>query len=305
MTPVITETLPPLETPSTGPVADPCGPNQIYCGPYGWTGVFNVAYTDPVDCGGGAGCQLRVDVYVPSRKGDSPEQPADGWPLVVAIPGGPLAPGIREGLAQLAAGLAVQGAVVVAADWREARQYGGGYPSSFEDVACAIRFSRSIAGKYEADPSRVVLVSHSYGGFPGAVVSLSPKAIEPTSACLGEDLSPRPDAYVGLAAVSTLDEIEPGFLVDFFGSTREADPATWASSDPVSLAEAKSKDGPPVRLVLGSDDAVVTADKIAPFVDALRKANRDVDVATLQGAGHADVLVRPEAIQIILAMAGR
>ena len=53
------------------------------------------------------------------------------------------------------------------ADYRSSPAYGGGYPTTFGDVACAIRSARQGARQLGGDPSRVTLVAHSFGGFPG------------------------------------------------------------------------------------------------------------------------------------------
>jgi acetyl esterase/lipase len=288
----------------TAPPADPCGPNGIFCGPYGWTASFDVPYTLTVDCGTSGSCELEANVYQPVVRPDSPPAPPDGWPLIVAIPGGPAAPGARDGLSGLAAALTVQGVVVVLADWRQAPSYGGGYPISFEDVSCAIRWARIQARTYGADASRVTLVAHSFGGLPGAVVTLAAKAIAPLSAgCLASTGSTRADAYVGIAPVSTLDMIGQDFLATFMGGTRIEAPAAWDASDPLVLAAADDVHDAPIRLLIGSGDFTVTADEVQPLVDQLSKAGVDVQVSTIDGAGHQDLLTNPTTLASVTAIA--
>jgi acetyl esterase/lipase len=231
----------------------------------------------------------------------SPDAPVKGWPLVVAIPGGPLPPGIRGGLDALGAALAVRGAVVVIADWREATSFGGGYPKSFEDVACAIRFARANAAAYGADPSRVVLAAHSFGGFAGAVVSLSPKTVPSLpGGCLADDGSPRPDAYVGIAPISTLEGISTQFLDDFFGGTRDDEPDAWSASDPVGLATMPTKYLTPVTLLTGGADQTVPTSTVEPLLVALQGAGREVRMIEFPGVAHQDILEKPETITAIL-----
>ncbi len=291
----------PTPPPPPPPVIDPCGPNGIFCGPYGFASTFAVPYTGKIDCGTLGTCELAVDVYQPVMQPGSPPPPTGGWPLVVAIPGGPLPPGIRGGLAGLGAALAVRGAVVVIADWREAVSFGGGYPESFEDVACAIRFARANASDYGADPSHVVLAAHSFGGFPAAVVSLSPKTIPPLpGGCLAVEGSPRPDAYVGIAPISTLEGISTQFLDEFFGGTRDDQPDAWAASDPLALAVLATKYLTPVSLLTGGADQTVPTSTVQPLVLALQSAGRDVRAIELPGVAHQDILARPETIAAIL-----
>jgi len=301
--PAPTSSLPPAPTATvpTAPPGDPCGPNGIFCGPYGWTASFNVPYTSPVDCGTSGSCELEANIYYPVVRSDSPPAPPDGWPLIVAIPGGPAAPGARDGLSGLAAALTVKGVVVVVADWRQAPTYGGGYPTSFEDVSCAIRWARGQAGTYGADPARATLVAHSFGGLAGAVVTLASKAIPPLPVgCLASTGSARVDDYVGIAPVSTLDMIGQDFLATFLGGTRTEATTAWDASDPLVLAAADSAHDAPIRLIVGSGDLTVTTVEVQPFVDELSKAGKDVQLTTVLGVGHQDILTSPETLATIV-----
>lgn len=283
---------------------DPCGPYGAFCGPYSWGAAFGIPFTPQVDCGSTGPCQLMADVYHPVPTAASPAPPPGGWPLVVAIPGGPSAPGGRGGLSPLASALAIRGAVVVLADWRESAQYGGGYPTSFNDVACAIRFARAEASHYGADPSRVTLVAHSFGGFAGAVVALSPKPFQPLAGqCLNSTGSGRPDAYVGIAPVSTLAAIGGDFLPAFFGGVRTDRPAVWDAADPLLLAQAPGSQPVPVRLVVGVADPTVPPQTVAPLADVLQASGRDFELIAIAGATHEDILIRTETIAAVLTVA--
>jgi acetyl esterase/lipase len=307
-----TNSLAPLPSPSPSeaapipPPADPCGPNGIFCGPYGWTASFNVPFTQPIDCGTSGSCDLEANVYQPVVRPDSPPAPTAGWPLIVTIPGGPAAPGARDGLSGLAAGLTVKGVVVVSADWRQAPNYGGGYPTSFEDVSCVIRWARTQAKTYGADASRVTLVAHSFGGLPGAVVTLAAKAIPSLPVgCLASTGSVRPDVYVGIAPVSTLDMIGQDFLATFLGGTRSEAPTAWDASDPLVLAAGDGAPNIPIRFMIGSGDFTVTAEEVQPLVDQLLKDGRDVQLSTLAGAGHQDLLTNPATLATVATIAQR
>ena len=85
------------------------------------------------------------------------------------------------------------------ADWRQAASTAGGYPASFQDVACAIGVARAVAGRYGGNGSDVTLVGHSLGGWAGAVVTLTPQAFTPAAGTCSRTLGPlRPDAFVDL-----------------------------------------------------------------------------------------------------------
>ena len=111
------------------------------------------------------------------------------WPIFVFLPGGPSSPGelYRDILDPFAAALAGQGAVVMISGWREADYYGGGYPTSFADVACAIGVARQIGPSYGADPDRVTLVGHSTGGWPAMVVGADADAVHARTGLVQRD----------------------------------------------------------------------------------------------------------------------
>ena len=72
------------------------------------------------------------------------------------------APGTRSYLADFAQLVAGQGAVVFVADYRESPEWGGGSPTTYQDIACAIRFARAHAAEYGGDGRRVTFVAHSW-----------------------------------------------------------------------------------------------------------------------------------------------
>lgn len=287
---------------------EPCRPGDLRCAPYGALAELAIPYTPTIDCGGGTTCRLLLDLYHPapggggSAGGDpSPVPPSGGWPLVVAIPGGPAPAGIREGLGTFAARLAAQGAVVAIADVRETPEYGGAYPATFGDVACAIRTARELGVAYGADPSSVTLVGHSLGGWATSVVALSSRAwpVDGRS-CSRSDASPLPDRLVAVGAVTSLAQVGEGILVPFFGGTREEAPGAWAAGDPVAVAGDATARRIPVSIVLGELDGVSTTATIAPFVDALTRRSRAPAVVVAPGADHVTVLESPALLEAVL-----
>lgn len=298
---------PPLSFPPPG-TPEPCRPGDLRCAPYGALAERGIPYTPTIDCGGGTTCRLFLDLYHPSPGGGgdaggdpSPVPPAGGWPLVVAIPGGPAPAGIREGLGTFAARLAAQGAVVAIADIRETPDYGGAYPATFGDVACAIRTARELGIAYGADPSSVTLVGHSLGGWATSVVALSPRSWPVDGrACSRSDASPLPDRLVAVGAVTSLAQVGEGILVPFFGGTREEAPAAWGAGDPVAVAGDPTARRIPVSIVLGELDGVSTRATIAPFVEALTRRSRPPTVVVAPGADHATVLESATLLEAIL-----
>ncbi len=221
-------------------------------------------------------------------------------PVVVIIPGGPLPPSNRSYLWNLARIVAGRGAVVFTADYRSSPAYGGGYPSTFADVACAIRFARQRAPQLGGDPGRVTLVGHSFGGYPAVVLALSAMDYATKGeGCLATSGDGRPDAFVGIAGVYTLDHIGERFLVDFFGGDRATAPAAWGAGDVAVLARRKDRRAPPVRLVAGTTTPRPThpAEGLAPILLA---AGYDVEAIVENGATHDTVLNKLATVDAVL-----
>ena len=257
----------------------------------------NIDFAGPVPCGvDRVECILRLDSFALDGGNDRP--------IIVMIPGGPLAPGNRDSLWPLARYLAGRGAVVFTADYRSAPSFGGGFPSTFADVGCAIRFARMNGPKLGGDAGNVTLVAHSFGGFPASVVALSSHDYATDeAACLAERGDGRPNAFGGVAGVYTLNRIGQDFLAGFMGGDPSAAPDAWAASDDAKLVASGSRASVPVRLIVGSNDFVApitTADDLASI---LIKAGRDVQVTTIPDGTHDSILRDIVTVDVLSALA--
>ena len=251
-------------------------------------------FTTAVPCGILTACLLKFDVFRPPN--------ASELPAVVMIPGGPLPPGNRTYMWQLARYVAARGAIVFTMDYRSGPQYGGGDPVTFGDVACAVRFARTHAvdfGGRVAAP--VTLVAHSFGGFPASVVGLSPTDFS-SSECLVQSGEGRPDAFVGVAAIYRRDDIGAEFLEAFFGGSRDAKPAAWAAGDPSLLAADADSHRIPIRLLVGSADLVGRPEIASAFAAVLEAAGQDVELTTVDGATHDSILAKLATVDVIAAL---
>jgi acetyl esterase/lipase len=267
----------------------------------------NVAYTPRIRCGPAAGakCRLRMDITAPTSGGP--------WPLIVFLPGGPSGPDQRypEVLDTFARVIAGQGAVVMVAGWREGPDWGGGYPISFQDVACAIGVARKIGPTYGANPKRVTLQGHSTGGWPAAVVGLTPTPFTPASgACDPTTGSLRPDAVVigdgDLHEVSRPNEADGlQYITGFLGGDRKKHPGAWAAADPFALVK-RYRAGAhtiPFLLLHGSADTFVAPAVSKSFQAALVAAGYHSRLVMVAGADHTGSLWSKTGIESILNVA--
>jgi acetyl esterase/lipase len=267
----------------------------------------NVAYTPAIPCGSDAGvtCRLMMDITAPTSGGP--------WPLIVFVPGGPSAPDERYSgdLDPFVTTLAGQGAVVMVAGWREGPDWAGGYPTSFEDVACAIGVARKIGPMYGADPDRVTLDGHSTDGWPAAVVGLTPTAFTPApGACNPTAGSLRPDAVV--VGDGELNEVtKPAaadgldYVTGFLGGHRAKRPGAWAAADPFALAKRYpgTAHATPFLIVHGLADTTVLPAVSRSFQATMVATGHQSRLVMIPGADHVGSLYTRAAIEAILKAA--
>jgi acetyl esterase/lipase len=168
-------------------------PSQPVLGPFtgdlvqGLRTDADIAYTDVTDCGG-TPCTVPGDVLAPTD--------GSNLPAIVMLGGGSTPFDGRRYEERLAVELAERGAVVFLMSYRSAVT--GNYASdSYNDVRCAVRYARATTEEYGGDPSRVVVVGHSQGGFMALQIAIQPE--EEADACLA-DGSGKPDGVVALGS---------------------------------------------------------------------------------------------------------
>jgi acetyl esterase/lipase len=183
--------------------------------------------------------------------------------------------------------LAAAGTVVFNAPYRLALR-GGGYPQTFEDAACAVRFARHHAARFGGDPGSVVVVGYSAGAHIASIIALTGDSF--VGDCAVDDAGALPDAFVGVAGPYDTELLDP-FLVVFFGTDRTEDPEPWIDGNPYThLGENPDLI---VRLIQGEFDLLVPAGIAVAFHEGLAEAGYDVELTIVEGGTHQSV-VDPE-----------
>lgn len=220
--------------------------------------------------------RLSMDVFAPTTPGT--------FPVVVMFHGGGWVGGHPDDIAPLASSLAAAGIIVFNAPYRLALR-SGGYPMTFEDAACAVRFARQHAPQFGGDPETITVVGYSAGAHIGAVTALAGDSF--TGDCAVDSGSALPDAFVGVAGPYDSDLLDP-LLVVFFGTDRAEDPAPWEDGNPYTHVGANPD--LVVRLIQGDLDLLVPAGFALEFNDALRAAGYDVQLTIIEGGDHGSVV---------------
>ena len=208
-----------------------------------------------------------VAIFAPETK--------DAYPVVVMFHGGGWFGGSPISTAPLAEYLADNGVVVFNSTYRTST---GGYPESFDDIACAIRDARAQAGEYTTRPDEITVVGHSAGAHLSSVVALA-------GGVFGGDCANEAsvDRFVGLSGVYD-PTLYTQLLATFFHTRFENDPAPWEAGSPYSYLE----DNPEVSVLLlhGEEDQLVPVSSSELFADALTASGHDVSLELLAGGDH-------------------
>ena len=220
-----------------------------------------------------------VEIYMPALTA--------GAPVAVLVHGGGWVGGLPGSIAPLGQTLADRGMVVFNASYRTIST-GGGYPDTFDDVACAVRYARARAAELGSS-DQIMLIGHSAGAHLAAAVALSGDAF---GGDCSWDGSSTPQSLVGLAGIYQIDAVEPVMEL-LLGGSRETAPEAWAGADPFEhLASAA---GMTITLIHGTDDGIVPPSASESFQTALEELGVDVVVELVPEATHMDML-DPEVI---------
>ena len=215
---------------------------------------------------------LPITVYGPESVG--------AYPLLVLFHGGGWFGGAPISTAPLAEFLASEGIVVFNSTYRTQT---GGYPESFDDVACAVRYARANAPSYTSVDGPVIVAGHSAGAHLASVVALAGDDFG--NDCPVEETA-IVDRFIGLAGPYD-PTLYRHVLPAFFGTRFENDPGPWQAGSAYSYLGNNS--GLEILLMHGESDELIPISSSQLFADALADAGYGVEIAEVAGAHHQDL----------------
>ena len=196
-----------------------------------------------------------------------------------------------EPLRPLAAALTSAGIATWNVEYRRAGTPGGGWPGSFDDLARATDFLRTIAPKCDLDLKRVAAVGHSAGGQLALWVAARPKLPPWSAVYTGSALAVQ--AAVDIDGPPDLATAQPeeGKLCCVPGITQ------FLGGTPADRPERYREGSALAWLPLGLPQTIVVAsllegarNLVSSYQAGAAAKGDNVTVVTLDGSGHFDML---------------
>ena len=237
-----------------------------------------VTFTRDVEFSNPDGQHLQVNLAQP--KGDGP------FPAVVCIHGGGFRAGKRESYDKLCLTLAQRGYVAMTVTYRLAPAYP--FPAAVIDCKTAVRWLRANAAKYRVDPQRLGVTGGSAGGhlvqFLGVTAGVREfegdeyREMSSAVSCVVNYYGPSDLSRSYGASVDAAEVLPLFFGGDLSTKRREhivGSPLYWATPQAA-----------PTLIVHGTKDDHVAYEQATWMVDRLKACIVEVELLTLEGAGH-------------------
>lgn len=250
-------------------------------------------YLYPTTTGSRDDNQNWADVFLPSG-----EHPDGSVPLVVLIHGGSWQAQIgADSFVTFARRLAERGLAVYNVEYRRVGS-GGGWPTTFHDVAAALDFVPQVQQAIPAlDTRNAVVVGHSAGGQLAMWAGTRHKL---DSTEIGANPKFRPTSVVSLAGPLDMRlavKMGDDRIVTALGGTPAQVPDRYTSVDPIQNIDPQT----PTIAMVGNRDHVVPAVLSESYVKAAKAAGGTAHVAIIDGADHVTI-VNPSAPTFLLIL---
>ena len=234
--------------------------------------------------GHAGGKDLLLDLHVPDGVGP--------FPAAILVHGGGFDAGSRStNVKPLFEPLAEAGIAWFSIDYRMAPEFR--LPAANEDLQTAIQWVKANAATYHVDPSKVVIIGESAGGFlvnyagthetPETKVAAVVDIYGPVDyARIAEQRRDHPDRF---NMTSINGHMATGGSIRFLGA-EAPDAAGLKRLHEVSPLFAVHKGMPPFLCIHGTKDDQVPYEQSPMMCDAMKKAGVACELITVEGGGH-------------------
>jgi acetyl esterase/lipase len=248
-------------------------------------GARRIAYgTDPLQFG-----ELRV----PAKPGPHP--------LAIVIHGGCWVAKLSnldaravaiDNMRPLAAALTDAGIATWNIEYRRVGNTGGGWPGSFQDVARAADFVRTLAKENQLDLKRVIAIGHSAGGHFAMWLAARPKIAKTSDLYVKDPL--RLSGVVDLDGPADLKAVIPlqqpicgsPVITDLLGGSPDQQPSRYHDASPVELL--------PLRVRQEFFAGQMFASLVEPYEAKTKQSGDSIHTTVLPKANHF-VFIDPQS----------
>ncbi len=215
-----------------------------------------------------------------------PRKVSGPLPVVLCIHGGGFRAGSREGYNQLCLKLAQRGFIAATASYRLAPKYQ--FPAAVHDTKAAVRWLRANAARWQADPQRIGVTGGSAGGhlaqFLGVTAGVAEfegtdnPGVSSAVSCVVNVYGPS-DFTKSYGKSVDAHEVLPLWL----GGNLETARARHIRSSPLNWVTPAAA---PTLIIHGTEDKYVHYEQALWMRDRLSASGVEVNLLTLEGAGH-------------------
>jgi acetyl esterase/lipase len=233
----------------------------------------------------GADSSQYGELRIPTGRGSHP--------VVVLVHGGCFKAqyATLRDLGALAAALKADGIATWNIEYRRLGQPGGGWPGTYLDVGRAVDHLRTIAGQYELDLGRVVVVGHSAGGHLAMWTAARARLPRSSDLYVADplpvrgviDLAGPIDMTANIAGYESL--CRDSVITTLLGGTPASVPDRYAQASAIRMLPL----GVPQVIVVGSHEEFVPLPLVRAYEQAARQAGDAVRVIYIEGAGHFEI----------------
>lgn len=211
--------------------------------------------------------KLRTDVYAPKNVSKAP--------VVVFLYGGRWTSGTKDDWKYVGEALASRGFVAAIPDYRQYPEVR--FPEFVNDAARAIAWVRNNVKTYGGDPDKIFVMGHSSGAHIAALLTLKGEYLEGIGGSRNWIRG-----MIGLAGPYNFLPITDPQMRDIFGP-----PEKFEESQPILYTEG---DNPPMLLMHGEDDEIVSVQDSLNLAQAIKKAGGPISTVIYPKMSHTFIV---------------
>lgn len=227
--------------------------------------------------------ELLLDAYLPEKKEAIS-------PAILVVHGGAWRMGNRKQLRGYAETLARAGFVCFAIDYRLAPAHK--FPAQIEDCRAAVKWIRTNAARYKADPQKLGAIGYSAGGHLVSLLGTTGEAPNKKNGNVDTRLQV---VVAGGAPTDFRWFPDKGKWCEFLmGGTLDTVPEKFFAASSTAFAD---KDDPPTFFFNGTEDRLVPLPWSQSCYGALKAAGVKTEFHKIEGAGHLQAARDREALE--------